>query len=171
MKKAILGLFALAAMAACTPAPQTADEMRSVVKSGAFMADFQSHKVARSYSAVAASIRQGTEKCFNRNVQSRSTYSPGPGMAPVMQVINLYYSAKPRSTGSRMEVPVHRRMGNGQPTLFGQDTQGIFYLIDVAPASGGTQIDLYGGKMGYGAMNKAVLSWAKGGAIRCPDLV
>ncbi|MXQ07261.1 hypothetical protein GQ651_05320 [Alphaproteobacteria bacterium GH1-50] len=170
MKKAILGLFALAAMAACTPVPQTAEEMRSVVKSGAFMSDFQSHKISRSYSAVASSIRQGTEKCFNRNIQTRSSYSPGPGMAPVMQVMNLYYSAKPRSTGSRMEVPVHRRNGNGKP-VFGMEQQGIFYLIDVAPASGGTQIDLYGGKMGYGAMNKAVLSWARGGAIRCPDLV
>jgi hypothetical protein len=92
-------------------------------------------------------------------------------MAPVTQVMNVYYKAEPRSNGSRMEVPVHRRMGSGKKTILGTDTQGIFYLIDVAPTSGGTKIELYGGKMGYGAMNAAVLSWAKGGSIRCPDLV
>ena len=171
MKKTIVGLLGLAALAACTPAPQSASEMRDVVKNGAFMADYQTHKVARSYSAVASSIRTGANKCFNRNFQSRSTYSPGPGMAPVMQVMNVYYSAQPKSTGSRLEVPVHRRMGSGKKTLLGTDTQRIFYLIDVTPASGGAKIELYGGKMGYGAMNAAVRSWAKGGSIRCPDLV
>ena len=151
-------------------APQTADEMRAAVNGGAMFSEQTTQKVARSYSAVVASVRKGADKCMNRNVQQSFTSSPGPGFAPVRQTMNFFYSTDVRSRGTFTEVAMHKRIGNGGNNILGMKQEGIAYVADIHPVSGGAELKFYGGKFGYGPINKAVAQWAKGGAIRCPDL-
>lgn len=169
MKKPLFAITALTFMSACTTAPQSTDELRSAVRGGAFLSEMQTHKVSRNYSAVVGSLRAGAQKCMNRNVEVKGYYSPGPNMAPVMQVSRTYYKTSVRNRGNSSELAMHRRNGNGG-TVLGMPQEGYAYVVDAMPAGGGTQLNIYGGKMGYGKLNKAVLQWARGGAIRCPEL-
>ena len=169
--KAGLALGAIMALAGCMgSAPQTAEEMRAAVNGGAMFSQQTTQKVSRSYGAVVASVRQGVAKCMNRNVQQTFTSSPGPGFAPVRQTISFYYSTDVKSKGSFTEVAMHKRIGNGGTNILGMKQEGIAYVADIYPASGGAELKFYGGKFGYGPINKAVAQWASGGAIRCPDL-
>ncbi|MBT8415581.1 MAG: hypothetical protein KJO30_14740 [Boseongicola sp.] len=151
-------------------APQTADEMLAAVNGGAMFSEQTTQKVARSYSVVVASVRKGADKCMNRNVQQSFTSSPGPGFAPVRQTMNFYYTTDVRSRGKFTEVAMHKRIGNGGNNILGMKQEGIAYVADIHPVSGGAELKFYGGKFGYGPINKAVAQWAEGGAIRCPDL-
>ena len=169
--KAGLALGAIMALAGCMgSAPQTAEEMRAAVNGGAMFSQQTTQKVSRSYGAVVASVRKGVAKCMNRNVQQSFTSSPGPGFAPVRQTMSFYYSTDVKSKGSFTEVAMHKRIGNGGTNILGMKQEGIAYVADIYPASGGAELKFYGGKFGYGPINKAVAQWASGGAIRCPDL-
>ena len=169
--KAVSALGAVMVLAGCLgSAPQTADEMRAAVNGGAMFSEQTTQKVSRSYGAVVASVRKGVDKCMNRNVQQNFTSSPGPGFAPVRQTMNFYYSTDVRSRGKFTEVAMHKRIGNGGTNILGMKQEGIAYVADIHPAAGGTELKFYGGKFGYDPINKAVAQWARGGAIRCPEL-
>jgi hypothetical protein len=169
--KAVSALGAVMVLAGCLgSAPQTADEMRAAVNGGAMFSEQTTQKVSRSYGAVVASVRKGVDKCMNRNVQQSFTSSPGPGFAPVRQTMNFYYSTDVRSRGKFTEVAMHKRIGNGGTNILGMKQEGIAYVADIHPAAGGTELKFYGGKFGYDPINKAVAQWARGGAIRCPEL-
>ena len=171
MKKFLIAGVAFAALSGCLPSPpQTSDEMRKAVRGGAMFSEYQTTQINRSYSAVTASIRNGAAKCLNRNFEQRSTYSPGPGMAPTTQITRIYYKTDIKARGNMTEVAVHRRYGNGGRTILGQEMQGLSYLIDITPSGRGAKVETYGGTIGYGALDKAVLQWARGGSTRCPDL-
>lgn len=88
-----LGFVTLMAVSGCSvmSAPQSPAELRAAVNGGGFLTEATTTKVARNYAAVVASVRAGAKKCMNRNVQHTSVSSPGPGMAPVRSVINMYY--------------------------------------------------------------------------------
>lgn len=167
--KLSMGLVLAIGLSGCMTPPQSAEEVRKAVKGGGFLTEHTKHNVSRNYSSVVASVRAGAKKCMNRNFQQRYSSSPGPGFAPVMQTVNVYYSSTMKSKGKYTELALHRRVGSGR-SLFGGKTEGFAYVADIHPANGGAQVHFYGGKFGYGPINKAVLQWAKGGAIRCPDL-
>lgn len=167
-----LGFVTLMAVSGCSvmSAPQSPAELRAAVNGGGFLTEATTTKVARNYAAVVASVRAGAKKCMNRNVQHTSVSSPGPGMAPVRSVINMYYKTDVASKGNFTEVAMYKRMGAGGTDMFGNKREGFAYVADIHPANGGAELKFYGGKFGYGPINAAVAQWAKGGAIRCPDL-
>lgn len=169
MKHSLIALGAIAALAACTPAPQSAEEMRSAASSSAF-GQTTIQKVNRNYGDVVASLRAGADKCMNRNQRVDMPYRPGPNMPVMTQTMVSYYSTTVKSPGNRTELTMRKKMQGAILVGGGKDNSGIAYLVDVTPASGGTQLKFYGGKMGYGQLNNAVLQWANGGAIRCPEL-
>lgn len=169
MKHSLIALGAVAALAACTPAPQSASEMRSAAGSAMF-GQTSVQKVNRSYGAVVASLRAGAGKCLNRNQRVDMPYRPGPNMPVMTQSMVSYYSTTVKSSGSKTELMMRKKMQGAMLIGGGKDNSGVAYLVDVAPASGGTQLKFYGGKVGYGDLNKAVMQWANGGAIRCPEL-
>lgn len=170
MKKVILGAIALAGVAACTPMPQTAEEMRSVVKGGAFLSDQSSQVVSRNYSSVLAGVRAGAAKCMNGSQASQMTYRPMPGYAPVTQTMVAYYSTDMKSSGGKTELTMRKKMQGAKVIGGGADNSGLAYLVDITPTSGGTRLDFYGGKIGYKDLNEALVRWAQGGSTRCPDL-
>jgi hypothetical protein len=167
-----LGFIAFVAVSGCSvmSAPQSADGLRAAVNNGSFLTEQTTQKVSRSYSAVVASVRAGAKKCMNRSVSQTFTSSPGPGFAPVRNTINMYYKTDVTSKGSFTEVAMQKRMGNGGTDMFGNKREGFAYVADIHPASGGTELKFYGGKFGYGPINTAIAQWARGGAIRCPEL-
>lgn len=169
MKHSIYALGAAIALAACTPAPQSASEMRAAASSSMF-GQTTTKKVSRNYGAVVSSLRAGAAKCLNRNQESRTQYRPGPNMPVMTQTMVSYYSASVRSSGNTSELLMKKKMKGAIVLGAGKDNSMIAYVVDVTPAAGGTQLKFYGGKMGYGQLNDAVYQWASGGSIRCPEL-
>ncbi|QMU57537.1 MAG: hypothetical protein GKR98_04560 [Boseongicola sp.] len=167
--KLSFGILAGLAVAGCTPAPQSAAELRSAVNGGAFMSQQTTTKISRNYSAVVTSVRTGVRKCMNRTVVDEGYASTGYMNATQYYRTEVTYNTKVNSRRGFTELAMHKRVGNGQ-TVFGMKQEGFAYVADIHPASGGTELKFYGGKFGNGPINKAVEQWAKGGAIRCPDL-
>ena len=170
MTRSIFAIAAVFALSGCFgSAPQDAGQMRTMSKSNVFGAQ-TSYKVARSYNGVVASLRKGANKCLNRNQVVRSTYRPGPMMAPVSRQMVFYYSTTMKSGRGGTEMMMRKKFQGAKLIGGGADNSGVFYLVDVKPASGGTVLNVYGGKIGYGELNAAVKQWASGGSIRCPEL-
>ena len=167
MKKSLLALATFSTLAACAvaPTPQTAEEMRAAAP---VYGKVTTQNVSRNYGSVVASLRAGASRCLNRTVEDVIT-TPSTLTMATTQVLRATYKTTFRSRGGGTEMATYVRRGNGG-TVMGVKQEGIMYVVDAQPVAGGTQLKMYGGKNGFGPLNAAVLQWAKGGAIRCPEL-
>lgn len=162
----ILGVAAIA-LAGCMQGPQTVGEVRNFVDRGGAFSKKSAISVPRSHAAVTASLRAGAKQCMNRT-QTVSGWGPGP--APGSRIYTsttTAYRGTVTTSGGKTELALYREvLGRG----FLPQPKGYNYVVDAVPASGGTQVTFYGGRFGYGEINKAVESWVRTGQIRCPDL-
>lgn len=67
MKKTFLPIIA-AILAACTPPPQNAQQMRDAVRGGAAFTTTDRYVVARPFSMAFANIKANADRCFNKVV-------------------------------------------------------------------------------------------------------
>ena len=167
MKNQFLALATLATLAACAvaPAPQTSDEMRAAAPT---YGKVTVQKVSRSYGSVVASLRAGSRKCFNRTIEVVQT-TPSTLTVATPVVLRATYKSAVRARGGKTEMVVYVRRGNGGTTM-GMKQEGVMYVADARPVAGGTQLNIYSGRSGFGPLNAAVIQWANGGAIRCPEM-
>lgn len=166
MKKAVLASCALLALGACMQAPTSPDEVRSAVNRGSMFTKATTVTVPRSFNAVSANLRTGAQKCMNKTQRSSGT-TPGP-YGPIYESYTVAYRTDVKTTGNRTELAMYREL-HGVNIMFGSN-KGYAYVVDAAPASGGTTLQFYGGKFGYKKIDAAVEQWARGGAIVCPPL-
>jgi hypothetical protein len=170
MKKLISSLIAAVALTGCMTAPQTAQEMRQAVASGTPMSSGDSYMVSRSYSATRKSVLAGVDRCLT-TTQSMGIMTGGPMGMRGMHQIGAFYRPYVSTKGGRTEIAIHKQV-SGAMVIGSNGTNALIaYVVDIAPGSGGTRIDTYGGSMGYGELNGAIRRWASGGAILpCPTM-
>lgn len=147
--------------------PKTAQEFREGVSRASFGAEIMNVAIARSPSSVHSSMRRGVDQCLNRTVTTTSS-TPGP-YGPQVSRVTTQYSTSYRVSGGKGELAMYSKV-LGSAFLGLPQPEGMRYVVDVVPAAGGTRLDIYGGKWGDNKLDAAVVSWAKGGAIRCPKL-
>ena len=167
MRNGLVVLVAAGLLAGCMQGPQTSGEVRNFVDRVGMFSKKSVISVPRSHGAVTASLRAGAKKCMNRT-ETVSGWGPGP--APGSRVYTsttTAYRGTVSTSGGKTELQLYREvLGRG----FLPQPKGVAYVVDAVPASGGTQLAFYGGRIGYGDINKAVESWARTGQIQCPDL-
>lgn len=152
-------------LAGCATAPQTPAEMRSF--SYPFL-EKSSVSVSRPSGAVASALKRGAERCLNTT--SEQSFARATQFGGHTTTIRHYYDATVRRTGSgRAELMIYKTT-TGAITPGAKDGRYLAYLVDVMPARSGTQLNIYGGKIGYDDLNASVVRWAKGGAMRCPTM-
>jgi|GEM_PF-5875514 len=165
MKKLALGAICLSVVAGCASAPQSTAELRAM--SGGAMVEKKSTLVSRSPGQVYASLSRGAKKCLNTSQSqhiSRATAYGG-----WTHTIGHAYEGRFRRTGGKGELSILKAT-SGAIVPGAKDGMYIAYVVDAVPVSGGTRLDVYGGRFGYGELNAAVTQWAKGGAFTCPAL-
>jgi hypothetical protein len=167
MRKAITILGMALVLAGCMQGPQSTDEVRSVASRGAMFGKQTTLMVKRPYSAVASSFRAGAGKCLN---QTKTVSGWGAGPAPGSRVYtstSTAYRGTVKSGNGRTELAIYQEvLGSG----FLPQPKGYSYVVDATPVSGGTRLDIYGGRFGTKDLNDAVVAWAQTGQIRCPKL-
>lgn len=165
MRKSVFTIGAVVALSGCMQGPQSPDEVRSAVNGGAMFSQKSTVMVPRSHAAVTASLQAGAKQCLNRT-QRRTSTTPGP-YGPQVSSYTTAYRGEVKTGGGRTELSIyHEVLGSG----FLPQPKGYAYVVDATPATGGTRLDIYGGRFGNGDLNKAVVAWAKTGQIRCPEL-
>lgn len=161
----IFALSTAVVLAGCAPLPQTADEFRN---SDNVLLTKSSTMVARSPARVSAAIQKGAQRCLNTQESQHIAYSTGYSRQ-TRRITADYDATIKRGRGGRGELSIYR-VTSGAYTP-GSDNGGFMaYVVDVVPSGGQTRLDIYGGKVYYGDLNKAVLEWAKGGPLRCPAM-
>ncbi len=135
--------------------------------SGGALVQKKSTMVPRAPSQVYASLQKGAQRCLNTSqTQYISRATPYGGWT---QSIGHAYEGRFRRSGGKGELSILKQT-SGALVPGSKDGLYIAYVVDAVPVSGGTRLDIYGGRIGYGELNSAVTQWAKGGAITCPAL-
>lgn len=145
--------------------PTSSDAVRQAASGGGLTGPKTTVVVSRSFSAVTASLGTGASKCLNRTQTTRPVTARAYG--PIGQTITTQYRTSVKTSGSKTEMAMYQEV-LGRSAL--PQPKGFSYVVDAVPASSGTQLTFYGGRFGYGNLNRAVEQWARGGAITCPKL-
>ena len=152
-------------LSGCGDIPQTAGEMRTASNP---MIAKSSVMVSRSPNTVAAALDRGARQCLNRDAELNFRRATQYGIQSTT-IRHYYRSQLRRAGGGRSELMIYKTT-TGAITPGAPDGRHLAYLVDVIPAGGGTRLNIYGGKMGYGDLNASVVQWANGNAARCPNL-
>ncbi len=167
MKKLLIASTMFLAAAGCQMSdPQTAQDARNQAIGNSFVGISATEPVRRSVTAVNASIREGAARCFNRTVANRSLGTGSGG--PQIGSYQTRYSSQFRGNARAGELTVRRQLPS-QVVQLGPKN-GVIMVVDTQVSNYGTNVTIHGSRFGTGKMTDAVLSWAKGGPIRCPSL-
>ncbi len=165
MKKLLIAGAVMLATAGCQmSAPQTAQDARMQARGNSFSNMQATLPVSRSVSAVNASIRQGAARCFNRTVSQRSVSANGQ-----MVSYPTTFTSQFRSSARVGELTVNRRIPDGVVQVGPKD--GVIMVVDTQATNAGTNVTILGSRFGTRKMTEAIVLWAKGGPIRCPEAV
>ena len=166
MRKSLGLICALAlGLAACGPIPQTPSDMRALSNP---LIEKSSVSVPRSPNSVAKSLERGAWRCLNKYDTQHISFNTGYGVSS-RAITHMYETDMRKGASGRAELMVYKTT-QGAITPGAPGGKHLAYLVDIIPSSGGTKLEIYGGKMGYGDLNNAIVKWAKGGALSCPNM-
>jgi hypothetical protein len=161
-----LSLAAAVLLTGCvTQHPQNAEEFRKAAP-GAFMAKVETHEINRSAREVGATFRSRAPECLNMRVR---TVSQAPGS---YQVIVSLYKPTVVVTSERSELHLQRHHEAGVMRVT-KEPEGGYYLIvaDAYPVDARrSRLQIYGPSKGYDVIYRAIIGWASGTDLGCPDL-
>lgn len=123
--------------------------------------------IPRAPGKVYAGLQRGSAKCLNTS-QSQNFSRMTPYGVQTTNITH-YYQGSFRQTSGRGELTIAKQT-KGAIVPGAPNGRYIAYLVDAVPVSGGTRLDIYGGRIGYGDLNKAVEAWARGASSGCPAL-
>lgn len=148
-----------------TQHPQNAEEFRKVAP-GAFMIKVDKHEVNRSLREIGATFRARATECLNMRV---TTTSQSPGS---YQVIVSAYRPTVVVTDERVELHLQRHHEKGVIAVTKEPEGGYYlmvadaYLVDAKRS----RIQIIGPSKGYDVIYQAIMGWATGKNLGCPDL-
>jgi len=148
-----------------TQHPQNAEEFRKAAP-GAFMAKVDTQEINRSFREIGATFRKRAPECLNMRV---TTTSQTPGS---YQVIVSAYKPTVVVTDERAELHIQRHHEKGVLAVT-KEPEGGYYLIvaDAYPVDAKrSRLQIFGPSMGYDVIYKAIIGWATGKDLGCPDL-
>lgn len=153
-------------LAGCvTQHPQNAEEFRKAAP-GAFLAKTETHEINRSMRDIGATFRKRAPECLNMRVTTTSQTSGS------YQVIVSVYKPTVVVTDERAELHIQRHHEKGVLAVT-KEPEGGYYLIvaDAYPVDAKrSRLQLFGPSMGYDVIYKAIIGWATGKDLGCPDL-
>jgi hypothetical protein len=153
-------------LAGCvTQHPQNAEEFRKAAP-GAFLAKMETHEINRSMREIGATFRKRAPECLNVRV---TTTSQTPGS---YQVIVSVYKPTVVVTAERAELHLQRHHEKGVLAVT-KEPDGGYYLIvaDAYPVDAKrSRLQIFGPSMGYDVIYRAIIGWATGKDLGCPDL-
>ena len=168
--KQLVALLAATAPAAllqgCGNMPQNAEEFRKAAP-GAMLGKTDSYEINRSYRDVAATFQRKAPECLNMAVRTVSQTSTS------YQNILTEYKATVVPGDERAELHLQQLHKGGGVIYPSKPPEGGAYIIvaDAYPMPGNrTRMQLYGPSMGYDVVYRAILGWAAGDNLGCPDL-
>ena len=148
-----------------TQHPQNAEEFRKVAP-GAFMIKVETHEINRSMREIGATFRKRAPECLNMRV---TTTSQAPGS---YQVIVSAYTPTVVVTDERAELHLQRHHEKGVLAVT-KEPEGGYYLIvaDAYPVDAKrSRLQIIGPSKGYDVIYRAIMGWATGKNLGCPDL-
>lgn len=160
MKRTVVLLSALL-LAGCVTPPQTVEELRVGVKSGAAMTKIEQKEIKRPFAATFHAIKRHANKCLNVAVTGST-----PGRyGPVVESVRYRSHSKMTSheTGEMILQMDKKATGKMPP--------GGYYvmLTDIErTAKNITKVTVYGASFGYGKVFDSIFAWARGRSKKCP---
>jgi hypothetical protein len=148
-----------------TQHPQNAEEFRKMAP-GAFMVKVETHEVNRSLREIGATFRARAPECLNMRV---TTTSQMPGS---YQVIVSAYKPTVVVTDQKAELHVQRHHEKGVLAVT-KEPEGGYYLMvaDAYPVDAKrSRLQIIGPSIGYDVIYRAIMGWATGKNLGCPDL-
>ena len=148
-----------------TQHPQNAEEVRKMTP-GAFLSKVETHEINRSMQEIGATFRKRAPECLNVRVR---TTSQTPGS---YQVIVSVYKPTVVVTAERAELHLQRHHERGVLAVT-KEPEGGYYLmvVDAYPVDAKrSRLQFFGPSMGYDVIYRAIIGWATGKDLGCPDL-
>jgi hypothetical protein len=148
-----------------TQHPQNAEEFRKMAP-GAFLVKVETHEVNRSMRQIGETFQRRAPECLNMRVR---TVSQAPGS---YQVIVSLYKPTVVVSGERVELHLQRHHEAGVLAVT-KEPEGGYYLMvaDAYPVDAKrSRLQIIGPSMGYDVIWRAIIGWATGKDLGCPDL-
>lgn len=145
--------------------PQNAEEFRKVAP-GAFLVKVETHEINRSMRQIGETFNRRAPECLNMRVR---TVSQAPGS---YQVIVSLYKPTVAVNAERAELHLQRHHEAGVMRVT-KEPEGGYYLMvaDAYPVDARrSRLQIIGPSKGYDVIWRAILGWASGKDLGCPDL-
>ena len=145
--------------------PQNAEEFRKVAP-GAFLVKVETHEINRSMRQIGETFNRRAPECLNMRVR---TVSQAPGS---YQVIVSLYKPTVAVNAERAELHLQRHHEAGVMRVT-KEPEGGYYLMvaDAYPVDARrSRLQIIGPSKGYDVIWRAILGWATGKDLGCPDL-
>ena len=168
MKIPLASLFAAATvlLSGCvTQHPQNAEEFRKMAP-GAFLVKVENHEINRSMRQISDTFRKRAPECLNMRVRTTSQTTGS------YQVIVSLYKPTVVVSGERAELHLQRHHEAGVMRVT-KEPEGGYYLMvaDAYPVDARkSRLQIIGPSKGYDVIWRAILGWATGKDLGCPDL-
>jgi hypothetical protein len=159
----------MALLAGCMP-PQTAREFRAYAPS-AFTGSMQSMEVDRPYPEISTTFQAKAPECLNTVVGSTLRGGTWHGQVATTSVIASY---KPTVVVGDTRTEIHlQKHWEKNVIAVGKEPEGGYYVlvVDATPLAGNrTKLDIYSVSSGIETVVKAIMGWATGQNVGCPDM-
>ena len=165
----IVRTFAAAAvvlLAGCvTQHPQNAEEFRKMAP-GAFMIKVETHEINRSVRDIGATFRKRAPDCLNMRV---TMTEQGPGS---YHVVVTAYKPTVVVTDERAELHLQQHHERGVIAVTKMPEGGYYlFVADAYPVDAKrSRLQIIGPSKGYDMVHRAIIGWATGKNLGCPDL-
>lgn len=159
-------LLIAACIFGCVTIPQTTNEVREAVKSGASMTKMDNQDINRKFIAVFNDVKFNADKCLNVVVTEWVPSSTGTNLGHNASTKFRSHTEKTSSETGEMVLQMDKKTSSKMP-------EGGYFVIlaDIEAVSADkTRLTIYGPSMGYGNLFEAISSWAKGKNRECPKL-
>ncbi len=160
MKKIAI-LVPVVLFAGCVTPPQTIEELRAGVQSGAAMTKIEQEEVKRSFTTTFNDIKTNADRCLNVTVIGSTPGRYGP------MVESVRYRSNSQMTSDKTGETVIQL----DKKATGKMPEGGYYvmLADVEGTSPNkTKVTIYGSSVGYDNVFGSIFSWARGKKKDCP---
>jgi len=149
----------------CGHMPQTADEFRTEVP-GAFMGEVVKFEVNRSYTDIGKSFQKMAPKCLDVRIKTTSQTNMS------YQVIVTKWNPTVKISKQKAELHIQQVHEKGVLNVYEVPEKGYYRMVVDAIPTGknSSQVVMYRASVGNKTLNKAILGWANGENIGCPDL-
>jgi len=167
MKKPFLFFIAILStlLYGCGHMPQTAEEFRTEVP-GAFMGEVVKFDVKRSYTDIGKTFQKMAPKCLDVRIKTTSQTNMS------YQVIVTKWNPTVKISDKKAELHIQQVHEKGVLNVHEVPEKGYYRMVVDAIPTGknSSQVVMYRASVGNKTLNKAILGWAAGENIGCPDL-